>query len=140
MPDTRVTVSLVTYNGMHWLWGCVMSVLRQKMGRLELHVVDNASTDGTLDFLRDAAAHDTRIQVTALDSNTGFAAAHNLNLGPEGPEFVMLLNQDVELDRFFCRRRCAYSSAARRLAPCRAVCDGSARTPSVPRSSTQRGS
>ncbi|HYI23151.1 MAG TPA: glycosyltransferase family A protein, partial [Candidatus Limnocylindrales bacterium] len=62
----RVTVSLVTYNGMHWLWGCVMSVLRQKMGRLELQVVDNGSTDGSLDFLRDAAAHDTRIQVTAL--------------------------------------------------------------------------
>ncbi len=97
----RVTVSLVTYNGMHWLWGCVMSVLRQKMGRLELRVVDNASTDGTLDFLRDAAAHDTRVHVVALDTNVGFAAAHNITIGEAETEFVMLLNQDVELDRFF---------------------------------------
>ncbi len=97
----RVTISLVTYNGEAWLTGCLASVREQELTDFELRVVDNASTDRTVEFLREAAANDPRTTLTELDSNRGFAAAHNLNLMSTESELVMLLNQDVELDPGF---------------------------------------
>ncbi|MDP8904241.1 MAG: glycosyltransferase family 2 protein [Chloroflexota bacterium] len=98
-----VTVSLVTYNGMRWLPGCLESVRAQDLPDWELLVLDNASSDGSTGWLRDIVAQDRRMRLTALTSNLGFAAGHNKNIFAARGEFVLLLNQDVELDRGFLR-------------------------------------
>ena len=60
----------------------------------EIWVVDNASTDGTLEMLaaRHPAAH-----VISADRNLGFAAANNLALREVDTEYVLMLNPDTEL-------------------------------------------
>jgi len=64
-------------------------------------VVDNASTDGTLDWLRKEAERDERVRLFESDLNLGFAKAHNRNIFEAQGDFVCLLNQDVELGRAY---------------------------------------
>ncbi len=97
----RVTISLVTYNGMRWLPHCVATVLDQTFIDFELHVLDNASSDGSLEWLRGATTGDPRITVSASTLNLGYAAGHNRQIAATRGEFVLLLNQDMELDAGF---------------------------------------
>ncbi len=97
----RVTVSLVTYNGMDWLPGCLASVLAQDVPDYELVILDNASTDGSRAWLEQQAAADDRIRLIQSPENLGFARAHNRIIARARGAFVLLLNQDVELDPGF---------------------------------------
>lgn len=96
-----ITVSLVTHNGARWLDGCLASLRAQTLADFELLVVDNASTDDTLRLLRREAATEPRMRLVESVDNLGFAAANNRNIDVARGEFVMLLNQDVELDTGF---------------------------------------
>ena len=96
-----VTLSLVTYNGRRWLDGCLASIGAQRFADFELLVLDNASTDGSLEMLRQQAADEPRMSLTESPENLGFAAANNRNIRVARGEFVMLLNQDIQLDEAF---------------------------------------
>ncbi|MGI8928778.1 MAG: glycosyltransferase family 2 protein [Candidatus Limnocylindrales bacterium] len=104
-PPNRplVTVSLVTYNGMSWLPACMASVRSQQLADFELLVLDNASTDGSLEWLRQQANEEPRMRLTESNQNLGYAAAHNRHLDSAQGAFLLLLNQDVELDGAFLR-------------------------------------
>ena len=58
-------------------------------------MVDNGSTDGSLELVRSSYGH---VAVLALERNVGFAAAANLGIRAIGTDAVALLNTDVELD------------------------------------------
>lgn len=62
-----------------------------------LVVVDNASGDGTLDFLRAWTDRSPRISLVALPRNLGYAAAVNRAFAAAGGRDVLLVNPDVEL-------------------------------------------
>ena len=70
-------------------------------------MLDNASTDGSLDWLREQASHSPWMTVHASDSNVGFAAGQNRNVYGSESEFVCMLNQDVELDEHFLEQALA---------------------------------
>ena len=97
----RVTVSLVTFNGLRWLPGCLASLERQTLTDFEVLALDNASTDGSVEWLSGQQAAHPWLSVEASDTNLGFAAAHNRNIFRARGEFVFLLNQDIELDEHF---------------------------------------
>jgi GT2 family glycosyltransferase len=99
-PEPFISVSLVTFNGMRWLPGCLASLDAQDAA-WELLIVDNASTDGTAEWLGERARSDDRVAMLASPSNLGYAAAHNRNIAAARAEYVCLLNQDVELDGHF---------------------------------------
>lgn len=61
---------------------------------MTVHVVDNASGDGTADAV---AAGFPWVRLTALDHNAGFARANNLVLGATGGDYALVLNPDTEL-------------------------------------------
>ena len=96
-----VTVSLVTWNGLEWLPCCLDSVAAQTLEDYELLILDNGSTDGSVEWLRERAAADERIRLVESDVNLGYAPGHNRNIEAARGEAVLLLNQDVELDEGF---------------------------------------
>ncbi len=102
----RVSISLVTWNGMSWLPACLESVRAQTMADWELLVVDNASSDGSTAWLLAQAADDPRIRVQALATNTGYGAAHNRSIRAARADVLVLLNQDVVLDPGFLHAAC----------------------------------
>lgn len=73
----RLTVLMPTYNVAPWVKEAIQSVLNQTYHDFELLVVDDASTDDTLDRVR--AIDDPRIRIAAFPNNVGLA--ENLNRG-----------------------------------------------------------
>ena len=100
MPEPSVCVSIVTFNSGRYLRRCLEAVLNQKDVRLDVVVVDNASTDDTRRIL--AQFHD-RIRVVLNPVNTGFADAQNQGIRSSTAEWVLTLNPDVLLEAGFIR-------------------------------------
>jgi GT2 family glycosyltransferase len=89
-----VSVTIVTYNSGRFIRRCLESVLEQKYPSLEVIVIDNASTDGTVDILEQFAE---RCRIHYNDENIGFAAAQNQAMSLSSGEWVLTLNPDVLL-------------------------------------------
>ena len=96
-----VSITLVAFNGMRWLPECLASVGAQTHAAFELLILDNASEDGSLVWLREQEAQDSRIHVWSAERNEGFARAQNRLIERARGEAVLLLNQDVILDPDF---------------------------------------
>src|SRR5580692_2219229 len=89
-----VSVTIVTYNSGRFIKRCLESVLEQKYPNLEVIVVDNASTDGTVDILEQ---FEDNVRIYYNDENIGFAAAQNQAISLSSGEWVLTLNPDVLL-------------------------------------------
>src|SRR5260370_24742252 len=89
-----VSVTIVTYNSGRFIKRCLESVLAQKYGNKEIIVIDNASTDGTIDILEQ---FEDRCRIVYNNENIGFAAAQNQAIDLSEGEWVLTLNPDVLL-------------------------------------------
>lgn len=87
----RVSVIVVTWNGLAVLRDCVAALAAQTLPH-ELIVVDNGSRDGTAAWL---AEHAPRARVIALPHNLGFAGGNNVGLRVATGEALVLLNNDT---------------------------------------------
>lgn len=90
----RVYAVIVTYNGMQWLDRCLGS-LDSSETPVNTIVIDNASTDGTPDYI---AEHFLSVHLVRSDINYGFAKANNIGIRyalDNGADYVFLLNQDA---------------------------------------------
>jgi GT2 family glycosyltransferase len=94
-------VSLVTFNAARWVDGCLASLFAQTHSNLEVVVVDNGSTDGTLQRLEELLAERPETRLIRSTVNLGYATAHNRVIAASTGEFVCLLNQDIALDPGF---------------------------------------
>ncbi len=90
------SVIVVTHGNLHLTRRCLESVLQgTDWPNLELWVVDNASSDGTPDYLSQLATTDPRVHVILNRENLGFAAANNQALRQAQGDFLVLLNNDT---------------------------------------------
>jgi GT2 family glycosyltransferase len=92
--NERVSVTIVTYNSGRFIKRCLESVLAQRYANKEIIVIDNASTDGTVDILEQ---FEDQCQIIYNDENIGFAAAQNQAIRLGGGTWVLTLNPDVLL-------------------------------------------
>lgn len=90
---SQVTVVIPSLNGRHMLEGCLCALEAQCYADWEAIVVDNGSTDGTAEWLREA--HPT-VRVIANTENYGFAAAINQGIEASDSQYVVTLNNDTE--------------------------------------------
>ena len=93
MDDTLVSIILPTYNRASFIGAALDSVFAQTYGHWELVVVDDGSTDGTVDVLK--RYDDSRIRYFHQD-NQGVSAARNAGIGRCGGEMIALLDSDDE--------------------------------------------
>ena len=88
------SVVVPNWNGCGWLPACLEGLARQELVPAEVIVVDNGSTDGSLDYLR---CEHPSVRVISLGTNTGFAHAANQGLRAARDQLVALVNTDVVL-------------------------------------------
>jgi GT2 family glycosyltransferase len=95
----KLSIIVVSYNTREMTLACVRSVFRETLDCLfEVIVVDNASSDGSVEALIDEFGG--RIVLMPMTSNLGFAAGNNRATAQATGEFLLLLNPDtVVLDR-----------------------------------------
>ncbi|MDR3713436.1 MAG: glycosyltransferase family 2 protein [Puia sp.] len=92
-----LSVIIVNYNVKYFLEQCLHAVekaLLQYPGPAGILVVDNASQDGSLEYL---APKFPSVRFIASPENTGFARANNLGLAASQGEYVLFLNPDTIL-------------------------------------------
>ncbi|HEX4429868.1 MAG TPA: glycosyltransferase [Frankiaceae bacterium] len=86
------TVVIVNWNGAHLLPACLDGLARQSDGRFHTWVVDNASTDGSVELLHSKYPH---VRVLEAPRNLGFAGGNNFALHEVATPFAVLLNNDA---------------------------------------------
>src|SRR5690349_1118470 len=95
----RVSVVIPNWNRADLLAAALASVARQTHTVTETIVVDNGSTDNSVDVARKAGA-----RVVQLERNRGFCRAVNEGVRAAASEWVLILNNDVEIgDRWLER-------------------------------------
>ncbi|EIF44085.1 glycosyl transferase family protein [gamma proteobacterium BDW918] len=90
----KISVAMCTYNGERFLAEQLDSILNQTYKNIELVVVDDVSTDGTLRLLDEYAARDGRIRVIRNSENIGFVRNFEKAMGECSGEFIALADQD----------------------------------------------
>jgi len=112
MPVVHVDIIIPHFNGLALLQDCLDSLARQKNVYSRIIVVDNGSTDGSVEWL----GKQTEIIKIFQGHNTGFAAAVNAGIRYGSASFVFLLNNDTTLEQdtiapngFKFENRCRFS-------------------------------
>jgi glycosyltransferase involved in cell wall biosynthesis len=101
--EPLVTVVVLNWNGAHLLPDCLVGLAGQDLpeGQVAVWVVDNASTDGSLELL---AREFPWVRAIANPSNDGFAGGNNVALREVDTPFVALINNDARPEPDWLRR------------------------------------
>ena len=99
--NVRLFAIIVTYKGLRWYERCFSS-LRKSTIPVQTIVVDNASNDGSVEYIKE---HYPEIHLIESKENLGFGRGNNIAMRyalDQGCDYVFLLNQDawVEPDTF----------------------------------------
>jgi GT2 family glycosyltransferase len=93
--EPSVTAIVLNYDGAALLDIVIPSLERQTYPRLTLMIVDNGSTDGSVEMVRE---HWPDVRLVEIEENVGVARALNRGIEESDTELVALLNNDIELE------------------------------------------
>jgi len=91
-----ISVVIITHNHEKWIHFCLDSLMgTQQSYDLEIILIDNASTDGTLTVVEKYPA----VQIIRCLTNQGFCASNNLGIDLSKGEYILLINPDSMVDK-----------------------------------------
>lgn len=91
-----VSIILVNYNGRKYLSECLTSLMNQLYRNFDIILVDNKSSDDSLEFVGDNFPD---VKIIKNENNIGFAYACNIGIRASEGSLICLLNQDVIADK-----------------------------------------
>ena len=91
---SKVAIMILNYNGLHWLANCLRSVLKSSYSDFSVYLIDNGSTDGSVEFVRRTFP---TVKLIANPSNLGFPKAYNQAISEITCEYIVLLNSDTQV-------------------------------------------
>ena len=110
----NVSIVIPNYNGKHFLENCLKAVFAQTIENMEVIVVDNGSTDGSQEYLDTYPG----VRVLKMDKNYGFCGAVNAGIKESDSEYVILLNNDTEVEPDFAKELLTAIKADDRIFSC----------------------
>lgn len=93
-----ISVIILNFNGKRYLEKCLSSLESQTYRDFEVIVVDNASSDGSVDYLK---AGFPLVRIVENKKNLGFAGGTNSGIRRAEGEYILTLNNDTQVDRRF---------------------------------------
>lgn len=94
----KSTIVIPNYNGINYIEACLDSIYAGTATDVEVIVVDNASTDGSLALVEEKFP---QVRVIKNGKNTGFSVAVNQGIAASRTPYVILLNNDTRVDKTF---------------------------------------
>ncbi len=94
MTSPLVSIIVLNFNGKHFLDENLSSLMNQTYTPLEVILVDNASEDGSIEYVQE---HFPKVRIVVNGKNTGFPA-NNLGIQASTGDYIMLLNNDTVVD------------------------------------------
>jgi len=111
----KVFIIVLNYNGRDVLKNCLKSVFRINYPNFEVVVVDNASTDGSLESVK---ADFSKAHFIKNETNLGFSTGNNIGIRfalEKMADFVLLLNNDTEVESNFLQELVTASLADEKI-------------------------
>lgn len=93
-----ISVIIVNYNGRHFLDACLSSLLAQTFQESEIILVDNASSDGSAEYVHNQFPS---VIVVQNEENRGFAGGINDGIQVASGDYILTLNNDTVADAGF---------------------------------------
>lgn len=101
MQSPRVYVIIINWNGQEHLDACFRSLLETTWTNAVFLLVDNASTDGSVEYVQTHFGDDARVAILALEENRGWSGGNNAGIEharADGADYLFLLNNDTAID------------------------------------------
>ncbi len=98
IKKSLVSILIVNWNEKDFIKDCFESLSKQNYKSMEIIVVDNASTDGSLKLLQSYSKRNN-IKLIESKENLGFTGGNNLALKSASGEYILLLNLDTKFDK-----------------------------------------
>ncbi|MFH1366772.1 MAG: glycosyltransferase family 2 protein [Patescibacteria group bacterium] len=90
----KVTINIVTWNSRVYLPFCLTSIFQQKYRNFSVLVIDNGSSDGTIEYIQ---KNFPEVKMLRNTQNLGYARAHNQGIKLTKSEFILIMNPDIIL-------------------------------------------
>ena len=111
----KVAIVILNWNGEAMLRQYLPSVLQYSRDEATVYVADNASTDGSMDMLRQ---HFPECRLIQLEKNWGFAEGYNKALAQIEADYYLLLNSDIEVTHHWLTPMIEYMDTHPEVAAC----------------------
>jgi GT2 family glycosyltransferase len=109
----KVSVIVLTYNNLDCTRACLNSLYSSSAyENWELIVVDNNSSDGTVEYLRQFVVSHDNVRLILNQTNFGFARGNNQGMTAASGELIILLNNDVIVTQGWMGKMVAYLTRA----------------------------
>lgn len=100
MDEPLFSIIIVNFNGKEYLNNCLMSVFNNACDDYEIIIVDNGSTDGSIEFVKDTFSIKLyKIRIINLKRNFGPARARNDGVKIARGKYIGFLDNDTEVDK-----------------------------------------
>jgi GT2 family glycosyltransferase len=97
MTMPSATIIIPVWNGEKGLQGCLNSVMKQDFGSSEVIVIDDGSTDRSLEVVKTTMAEDPHVKILTHFQNQGLGKTLNEGIKAAQGEFVLIVHQDCEI-------------------------------------------
>jgi GT2 family glycosyltransferase len=94
-PRPLISTIILNWNGREQLYACIQSVKKQTYTNMEIILVDNASTDGSVEYIRTLFPD---LQLIVNPSNLGYGGGNNRGIRESKGPFIFILNNDTEIE------------------------------------------
>ncbi|HEX9612736.1 MAG TPA: glycosyltransferase family A protein, partial [Candidatus Bathyarchaeia archaeon] len=95
MPSA--TIIIPVWNGENGLQSCLNSIMKQDFASSEVIVIDDGSTDRSLEIVKTTMAEDPHIRILTHPENQGLGKTLNEGIRTANGEFVFIVHQDCEI-------------------------------------------
>ena len=96
--STSISVIVLSYNSEKFIERCLSSVFKSSFANLELILVDNGSSDRSVEVIRDMFGTRRNCKLIVVGRNLGFAGGNNLGASLAKGRYLVFLNVDTEVD------------------------------------------
>jgi hypothetical protein len=93
-----ISVIVLNYNGKNFLNECLKSVLNGNYPNFEVVLVDNASSDDSIELAKEKFENNRVLNIVKNACNLGFAAGNNVGISYGKGEYVLFLNNDTVVE------------------------------------------
>lgn len=95
VENPKVSIIVLNWNGEAYLKDCLASLEKQTYQNIELILVDNASQDNSVALVKE---YFPKLKIIISHENLGFGAGNNLGIKAAKGKYIMILNNDTEVD------------------------------------------
>ena len=103
MTEELISIIVPAYNASKYIEKCLNSILSQTYKNFEIIVVNDGSTDNTLDILKKCSEQSDKIKIVA-QKNKGVSAARNNGLEHAKGQYIAFVDADDTLEQEFLER------------------------------------